>query len=253
MAAEGLLDHDPPTFVEPDLGEGSSDERERRGRDRHVEHGVLGAVAVERLAEFVPGVHVAVVALDEIEASEQRLDDPGRRLRYGGQDAVVGVLAEPFVGPIAARHADHRHVEAAVAFEVIERREQLFLGQITRGSEQHEGVGFGLDGHRDASLRSTWPPNWARMADKTFIAIDARPRDSNRSNSDAESTGTGTPSSTAARTVHRPSPESLTLPENESSCGSSTNEVAVRSSSQLATTLPRRHTSEMAPRSKSYW
>ena len=63
----------------------------------------------------------------------------------------------------------------------------------------------------------------------------------------------GTPSSTAAITVQRPSPESLTRPPNFSSFGSSASASAVRSRSQLDTTLPRRQSSATFATSMSYW
>ncbi len=81
----------------------------------------------------------------------------------------------------------------------------------------------------------------------------ASPRELNRSYSEAVRTWAGTPSSTAASTVQRPSPESETRPLNDSSFGSSTSAAAVRSSSQELTTLPRRHTSATAAVSMSYW
>ena len=60
-------------------------------------------------------------------------------------------------------------------------------------------------------------------------------------------------SSTAAWMVHRPSPESETRPSKPSSWGSSLSAAAVRSRSQDATTLPRRHTSVTSGISMSYW
>ncbi len=66
---------------------------------------------------------------------------------------------------------------------------------------------------------------------------------SNREYSAALITGAGTPSSIAACSVHRPSPESETRPWKFSSSGSWRNAPAVRSSSHEPTTLPRRHIS----------
>ena len=63
---------------------------------------------------------------------------------------------------------------------------------------------------------SSCPPNCLRIAESTRFANSASPRDSNRSNSAADNTWTGTPSSTAASSVQRPSPESLTRPWNPS-------------------------------------
>ena len=58
-----------------------------------------------------------------------------------------------------------------------------------------------------------------RIAERTRSPKSASPREANRLNSEAASTGVGTPSSTAACTVQRPSPESLTWPAYSSSSG----------------------------------
>src|ERR1700733_12685897 len=102
-------------------------------------------------------------------------------------------------------------------------------------------------------VRSTCPPNWKRIAESSLLAKSLSPREVKRWNSAELNTGTGVPSSIAAEMVQRPSPESETWPENFSSVGSSSNEIAVRSSSQDATTLPRRHTSVTSAKLKSYW
>jgi len=70
--------------------------------------------------------------------------------------------------------------------------------------------------------------------------------------SEAVSTGAGVVDSIAARTVQRPSPESDTRPEKRSSVGCSRSEMAVKSRSHDATTLPRRQTSATSARLKSY-
>src|SRR5262245_7695524 len=100
---------------------------------------------------------------------------------------------------------------------------------------------------------SRCPPNWKRMAESNLSWKSASPREVKRSYSAVVSTGTGTASSIAALIVHRPSPESDTRPANLASAGSSTRAVAVRSRSHEAMTLPRRHTSAMSPRLRSYW
>ena len=79
------------------------------------------------------------------------------------------------------------------------------------------------------------------------------PCEMKRSNSAVAITGAGTPSSIAAVTVQRPSPESLTRPLNSARSGDSCSAAAVRSSNHDATTLPRRHTSATFGMSRSYW
>ena len=91
------------------------------------------------------------------------------------------------------------------------------------------------------------------MAESSLSAKSASPRELKRSYSAAVRTGAGTASSIAALIVHRPSPESDTRPWKPSSFGSLISAAAVRSSSQEAITLPRRHTSAMSGRLRSYW
>jgi hypothetical protein len=90
------------------------------------------------------------------------------------------------------------------------------------------------------------------MADSSLLAYSASPRDAKRAKSAAVSTSAGTPSSTAAMAVHRPSPESETRPAKPSSWGEAARALAVRSKSHDATTEPRRHTSATAGMSSSY-
>src|SRR5438045_8532914 len=94
-----------------------------------------------------------------------------------------------------------------------------------------------------STIFSTCPPNCLRMADCNLFAYVALPCDENRVNSDAVRTCAGTPISTAACTVQRPSPESDTRPLNSCSPGHATRACAVRSSNHEPTTDPRRHTS----------
>src|SRR5262249_25427503 len=106
---------------------------------------------------------------------------------------------------------------------------------------------------RSPGCFSRWPPNSKRMAERSLSAKSASPRELKRSNSAVVSTGTGTASSIAALIVQRPSPESDTRPAKPCSAGSLTSAEADRSSSQEAMTLPRRQTSAISGRSKSYW
>ena len=58
------------------------------------------------------------------------------------------------------------------------------------------------------SALTACPPNWLRMAATIFMAGESSCCETKRANSDAAIVGTGTPNSTAALTVQRPSPES---------------------------------------------
>src|SRR6185437_1543256 len=158
--------------------------------------------------------------------------------------------------------------------EVVERRNQLALGQVAGGAEDHHDAGIAGTSRRallragkhvslchlrvlhqadlDLITGSTWPPNFCRIADNIFSANVCSSRERKRTNSAAESTSTGTASSIAASIVHRPSPESCTKPEYSDKVGFSTSAIAVRSRSHELITLPRRQTSEISARLRSY-
>src|SRR5581483_2483607 len=106
---------------------------------------------------------------------------------------------------------------------------------------------------RPQAFFSACPPNSERRADRTCPVNAPRSLDSNRSYSEAAMTEAGTPSSTAASTVHRPSPESDTRPLKCSRSGDLAKAAAVRSTSQELTTEPRRQTSATSPGSIVYW
>ena len=91
------------------------------------------------------------------------------------------------------------------------------------------------------------------MADKSLSWKSASPREVKRWYSAAVRTGTGTASSMAALIVHRPSPESETRPVKDESRASLVRAADVKSSSHEAITLPRRQTSVMSRRLRSYW
>ena len=180
VASERLLHHDAAALVEPDRRELGGDRGEHVGRDRHVEHGHDRVVAVERGAQFVPGVRVGVVALHEVHVAAQRIDDSRVRVVDVFLDRLTGVSAEVLVGPVAASDTDDRDAQFPRLLEAVQGGEELAHGEVAGGPEQDERVGVGLVGlhasgvdmhlgvaHRVASLRSMWPPKPARIADST--------------------------------------------------------------------------------------
>src|SRR5437763_8029085 len=152
--------------------------------------------------------------------------------------------------PRGARHADHRHVQLIPDGHCVERGEYLLEREIARRPEEYQRV-RSVRIHAPA-LFSTCPPNSERIAERSRFWKSASPRDVNRPNRAAARTLAGTASSIAASRVHRPSPESETRPAKRSSAGTLVSDATGRSSSQEAITLPRRHTSVMSARSKSY-
>src|SRR5215471_17168688 len=147
------------------------------------------------------------------------------------------------------------------ARQVVEPRQELALGEVPGRAEQHDDVVVrprvrthsGRARRRGHFFFSACPPNSERSADRIFPVNAPLSRDSNRWYSEAEITGDGTPSSTEASTVQRPSPESDTWPLKPSRSGDLANAAAARSTSQDETTEPRRHTSATSPTLISYW
>src|SRR3954447_5243818 len=255
ITAEGLFHDDAPALVETDGRERLGDGRKHRRRNGHVKDGDRALVLVERVVQALPCLMIRVVTLDQGEPAHQRLDHARIHVGYRGDDRVVTVLAERLVRPVAPGDSDHGNLQRAMSLEVIQRRKQFSFGEVAGCAEQHQGVGGWLRGNTHLSwpVPSTWPPNCARRADKILFAVFERPRESKRPDNPALRIGAGTPSSIAAWAVQRPSPLSLTTPWKPSRCGSAAKAAAVRSRSQLDTTLPLRHTSVIAPRSNSYW
>ena len=154
--------------------------------------------------------------------------------------------------PARLRHADHREVELPAPRHAPAAREDLLVGEVAGGAEEDQRV----RARPRRSLTSSPRGRRSRSAWRRAPGSGSRPRRGRRSarRATAVSTWAGTPSSLAAATVQRPSPESETLPPKLLEVGvCRRGPGAVRSSSQEATTLPRRHSSVMSARSKSYW
>src|SRR5260370_15084020 len=207
------------------------------------------------------GGGVLEVPLHVVEALDEGV--PGVRLdgRFGKVAHFFGDgLAELFGGHGVEGEADHGELvgQVVAARQIVQSRNQLALGQVPGGAEDHHQAGAGrvafdcIRFQRRHSVRyppagrSTWPPNLLRIAERTFSAKVWPLRERKRVYSEAESTSAGTASSSAATMVQRPSPESCTAPVKVESSGFSASAMAVRSSSQEPTTLPRRHTSAMS-------
>ena len=119
--------------------------------------------------------------------------------------------------PAGLGHADHRHVEVAALHHRLQRREDLLVGQVAGGAEEHQRVGVGsvvhdrlrhvrrllevpaeLEAHRREQLVGE-----VRLAARAEALVERR-----------REHGAGTASSMAALIVQRPSPESDTRPAN---------------------------------------
>ena len=139
-----------------------------------------------------------------------------RRARDGSKNATVEPVPSPTVMPWSTRSAA---ASAAARFS----RWAFMTRSPYRCAAMSRGFACWV------YFFSAWPPNSLRMADRILSVKSPRCRDSNRSNSDVVMTGAGTPSSTAARTVHRPSPESETRPLKLSRSGERASASAIRS------------------------
>ena len=178
VAAERLLDDDARALGAARAAEPVDHRRERARRDREVvERPPRGA---ERLADVAEELPAAVVAADEDEPlgehGERRLVDAAAVRR----DALARTLDEPRLVQRLAPDADHGHVERAALRHRVQRREDLLEREVAARAEHDERIGaFGL--HQEPAFFSTCPPNSKRIAESTWCANSASPRDAKRS------------------------------------------------------------------------
>ena len=138
VAAERLLDHDPGAAGQTGVGQPGGDVVEQARRDRQVEHRVLDAL--EALGQPLEGLRLPVVAAHVAEGggepSQHRLVDGPRRR----PPPTPGPGSSGLVVPVGGGDADDREaVELAPLGQVVERREELLVGQVAGGPEQRSG------------------------------------------------------------------------------------------------------------------
>ena len=250
-------------LAQPDLSRPSIDGGEHAGRDGQVVRGMLRRA--EQFAQRREGGRIVVIAVDVLQELDQ-FGEGGRIEAAVLGQAVLGAGAELLERPAGFGDADHGHVKISAQDHLLQRREDLLVGEIAGGAEEYQGVGKHRVLCRDGAAAAsgfavgsafTFSPRVRqtrkRMAERSLSAKSASPRELKRSNSAALSTGAGAPSSIAAVIVQRPSPESETRPEKFARSGCLARAMAVRSSSHDATTLPRRQTSATSARFKLYW
>src|SRR6185437_3998255 len=124
--------------------------------------------------ERFPVAVVAVVVAEQADETRHRT-----LIRRGDEilDAVAHPPGELFQAPPRAGHADHRHVEQSAAGEIVERRKNLSVAEVSGRAEEHQRIAVSPL-HQD--FLSTWPPKPSRMAESSLSANSARPRDSKR-------------------------------------------------------------------------
>ena len=248
VAAERLLHHDPAPLVETDRGQRLGHRREHRRRDGHVEHGDLrlgagracraGRSTSPRRSSRPARGRSACRGGDHRLASASATCSPIASLAWSRKSSSVQSLrATPITG----------NVQRPRCSQLVEGREQLALGEVAGGAEQHQRVGVG-GCDRVGSGRCRWC---------AFIVSNPFVRGGRRTGAHGGQHLVGHVGSTARREafvqgggqhrhrnalvdrrviVQRPSPESLTTPENSSSWGSAWSASAVRSRSQELTT-----------------
>lgn len=96
--------------------------------------------AAQHLLQPLEGRRLAVVTLDVAQLRSE-LRERGRIDPAVVLQAVAGPLAQPIERPAGTPDADDRHVEPASAEQRLQRREDLLVGQISRGAEEDEGIG----------------------------------------------------------------------------------------------------------------
>ena len=160
VAAERLLEHDPPAALDIDSREPRGDVVEERRRDGEVADGMFGRA--QGAAQSLVGGGIAVIAPDVAQARAQALDDAGLDA-LGHRRAHLG--AQPRVVPVAGRDADHGHVQRACGLEAGKRCVQLLVRQVAGDAEEDERVAS-----HDGGVCSTWPPNCLRSADSSLSA-----------------------------------------------------------------------------------
>ncbi len=209
VGAEGLLDdHAPPAAVLLDhelrRAELSDDRAEELRRRREVVEpvacGLVPRVDLgEPLGQALVGRGVVEVAVDVVAAREDPVAHGGIDLAHRVAGEVLGLLGAPAgVVHARARDGDDRDVvaEEVRGREVVERGQELALGEVPGGAEDHDragphrcreridhararfhGAGFrvrlgGRQRHGCPHFRagSTWPPNCSRMAERHFSA-----------------------------------------------------------------------------------
>ena len=237
VGADRLLDHHPHLgvvlVVQPVLAELVHDHGEERRRRGEVEDAVEDDL--RRLVELLRRLLHLLVCRVLVEGAghvAHVLEEPVQHLLIrlpAGElhDRLLGDLPVLVMRHVAAGHPDQ--VEAlrkrALVREVVERRQELALGQVARAAEDHERGGMNrqplealdervlllpLRGLAHDTFSTACPPNWLRRAASTLAVYSPPPRLVKRANRAAVITGTGTSWSMASSIVQRPSPESFT-------------------------------------------
>ena len=143
-------------------------------RDRKVVEPVRRS-ALQLTKHRIQGGEVSVVVEVSADIAESRCEPAPLRpvVALGGKilDALLHLLAKARVvvgSPCEANDVDVV-VESAFALEVEERRDELPPCQISRGTEDDDRCRL-LIHDAQSELLMAWPPNWFRIAARSFAA-----------------------------------------------------------------------------------
>src|SRR5262249_52349420 len=161
------------------------------GRDGEVMQRALRLAHLA--AQGGEGSLVGIIAVDVTQEGAQLLEGAAIEAAVM-REAVPGACAELLDRPCGLGDADDGYVQEASFDQRLQRRKNLFVGEIARGAEEDQGIRTRRRRHECFSL---WPPNPNRIAASTRSAKSASPRDAKRSPMAVERIGAGTLSSMA--------------------------------------------------------
>ena len=139
--AERLLDHDAGLLIDTPCGlESLGDSSEKNRRNGQIMDRTLGSS--EGLLERLERGGIAVVAIDILESIRKLLEDLLIDPAAIGGDPLAGAVDD-----LLARHAtlgntDDRPLQHPPAVKRLDGVEEFLMGQVSRGSEEDEGVAF---------------------------------------------------------------------------------------------------------------
>src|SRR5215467_11665020 len=122
----------------------------------------------ELLAQGLKGCRVVVIAIDITQQAAQLVECCGVQSPML-LDAVTRARLQLIEIPTRLRNSDDRRVEMATLHHRLQRREDLFVSEISRGAEKNQRVGVRVT-HRSASLRPRANRPASRYARRTRSA-----------------------------------------------------------------------------------
>src|SRR5215470_4172975 len=138
IVTEGFFNDNTSTIGAACLGEPFHDEPEERRRDGKVMRWPL--CRVQLLADGLEGSCVFIVTVNIAQQAAQLVE--GRRIDPSTVflDTVSRPLSELIEIPTCFSHPNNRHIEMAPFDHRLERRKDFLVGEIARGTEEHQCI-----------------------------------------------------------------------------------------------------------------